>query len=738
MPLTVFSQVRTSIDGYVSDAKTGKILVSANIKLKGVQKGTTTDTAGYFRLTNLREGAYTVVISFVGYQHFEKRIKLKQNERLQFDIQLKPIGYRLGEVVVRSQQESSYSIGAAHIKTEFIKKMPTVFQADVFRSIQLRPGVKAASDFSSSLYIRGGSPDQTLILLDGAVIYNPSHFFGFFSTFNPGAVADIRLYKGAYPAKFGGRLGSVLSISNTTVKQDEFQASATFGLLASRASIGGRFKNGSWMLAGRRSTLEPLLSVLQKSTDSIPNSFYFRDINGKIIVHSNADNHFSLSFYSGMDDLQFPLAEKSDVSLNYGNRIFSGSWHHAFSKDIFSTFTLTGSHYFNAPSFKLASTRFKRFNDIFDFSFKGDVTYFPNADHKITTGFRLGSLILKLRDEFDRRQIFASTIRAKYASFYIQDQWSISGQWRITPGVRLNGFSKGHYLRVEPRFALEFLPTDHLHFQAAFGRYTQFMTLISNEAFTGFDMWLTAGEGVPPAYGNQYVFGIKSIFSEKYRLDLEVYYRSMKDLFEPDPFLPDRAGIPYQELFYFGEGYAYGAKLLFKYHIEKLSGFAGYTFSITRRKFPHINTPLAENGSARFFTPNYNRRHSLSAVISYELNPHWSLSAVFNYATGQAYTKPLGRTTIFELPTSATDHHLLISGRVNASRLPAYHRLDLAISRKGSFFGLGETEWKFEVINVYSRRNIWFYDYDLSKNPAGRKPIQLLPLLPSISYSLHF
>lgn len=739
-PLTLFAQQSASVNGYISDAESGETLISANIALKDSPKGTSSNTSGYFTLTDLSPGTYTIVATYVGYQRYEQEVTLKDGENRRLDIRLKPEDYQLEELVVQSKKETEEqrNIGRAQMETELIKKVPSVFQADVFRSLQLLPGVKAASDFSSGLYIRGGSPDQTLILLDRTTVYNPSHFFGFFSTFNPDAVKNVQLYKGGYPAKFGGRLGSVLTIYNKDGNRNEFQGSATLGMLASRASIEGPIGDGSYMFAFRRSTLEPVLSILRQNTENIPDSFYFLDMNGKLNYNLNDNNKLSLAFYSGSDNLKFPFGEDAGISLNYGNQTLSSTWTHIFSEKVFSNFTLTGSRYFNFPSFNIASTPFERSNNIYDFSLKGDVEYLPTEEHEISTGFWVGSMTLKLEDIFDEQETFSSRIQSQYGSFYLQDEWTISDRWMATPGLRLTGFTEGNYLRLEPRISLEYRPSDRIRLQGAYGRYNQFLTLISNEAFTGFDVWLTTDEGVPPAYGNQYVVGAKTIPWEGYGLDLEIYYRSMEDLFELDPFLPDPAGVPYEETFRFGKGYAYGAELYFERQVGRLTGFAGYTFGVTRRKFPNFNEPLTSDGSARYYPPKYDRTHDFNLVLEYDLSSRWSSTAVFNFATGQAYTKPLGRTVAIDFPTSGTSLDQLIVGKVNASRLPSYHRLDISFSRQGTFFGIGEAEWQFQLVNAYSRRNIWFYDYDLDENPVEREAVQLLPILPTISYTLDF
>ncbi|MDR8392733.1 TonB-dependent receptor [Aliifodinibius sp. S!AR15-10] len=736
----LLAQQTASVSGYVSDSQNGETLIAANVALEGTKKGTSTNTSGYYTITNVQPGAYNLVVSYIGYQSYSQKVSLEPGENLRLDIELTPQGVQMDEIVVESEvdKEEQRNIGVAQVQTELIKEVPSVFEADVFRSVQLLPGVKAASDFSSGLYIRGGSPDQTLILLDRTTVYNPTHFFGFFSTFNPDAVKDVRLYKGGYPAEYGGRLGSVLTIYNKDGNRNEFSGSASVGLLASRFSIEGPFKKGSYMLAVRRSTLEPLLAALRQSQDNIPESFYFLDLNGKVNVDADPNNKFSLAFYSGIDNLLFPFSEDASIKLNYGNQTVSSTWTHIFSNKVFSHFTVTGSRYFNFPSFNIATTPFERSNNIYDFSVKGDIEYHPNDRHSVSTGIWSGIMTLKVQDTFDGEDTFSSRIQSNYLSVYAQDEWAITNQLDLTAGLRLNGFSEGNYWKLAPRLSLEYRPIEEIRLQAAYGRYNQFLTLISNEAFSGFDTWLTTDNGVQPAYGDQYVLGAKTQPWEGYGIDMELYYRTMEDLFDLNPFIPDVAGLDYAELFRFGTGYAYGVELKFERQIGRLTGFMGYTFSVSRRKYPGFNTPVGKPQNARFFPPKYDRKHDVNLVMNYRLSERWKASAVFNYSTGQAYTKPLGRTLAFDYPTESQPLDVLVIGKVNASRLPAYHRLDVGFTRSGSFFGLGDAQWQFQLINVYSRRNIWFYNYDFDENPIEREDVTMLPILPNISYTVNF
>jgi len=731
-PLLLIAQPRATVIGYVSDEENGETLLFANVIVKGTTTGTSTNTSGFYRLVGLEPGAYVLEFRFVGYETKEIPVRLSEGETLRLDVSLTPEDFRLQEVVVESEREreEARNVGVAQVQTRLIKQVPAVLQADVFRSMQLLPGVKSASDFSSGLYIRGGGPDQTLILLDRTTVYNPSHFFGFFSTFNPDAIKDVRLYKGGYPAEYGGRLGSVIDIYNKDGNRNQLGGVLSLGMLSSRAMIEGPYSKGSYMFAFRRSTLEPLLYALQQQVDNVPDSFYFYDVNGKVTVDADESNKLSLSFYGGEDNVKFPFSDDLTFKLFYGNRTASTTWTHLFSNNLFGNITFTGSRYFNEPKFEIGGTPITRNNNVYDVSVKSDLDWAPNADHDLKAGLWAGLLTLTLEDRFDNNPTNRSRIQSSYASGYVQDTWRMGQRLKLTSGVRLNYFTKGDYLRLEPRISIEHIPHASLRLQAAYGRYYQFLTLITNEAFSGFDVWLTTDEGVKPSWGDQFVLGVKTYPVQGYNVEIEGFYRTMNDLFELDPRLPDVAGLEYSQLFRYGSGFAYGAEFLVEKTSGRLNGFVGYTWGSTRRKFDTFN-------QNQFYPPKYDRIHDVNLVVNYRLTKRWKTTTVFSYATGQAYTDVLGRAEV-ESPFGPEPYRPVIVGNVNASRLPSYHRLDVGLTREGTFFGKGTSEFQIQIINAYSRRNIWFYNFDLEKNPATRTAVPLLPLLPTLSYTVTF
>ena len=627
------------MSGFVTDASSGESLFSANIILENTLQGVSTSASGYYSLTGLAPGAYTVVCTYIGFETLRQELTLAEGERRRLDMELTPQATQIEEVVVsasRAAQQEARNIGVAQMTIETIKQLPTVFEPDVFRSLQLLPGVKAASDYSSGLYIRGGGPSQTLILLDRTTVYNPSHVFGFFSTFNPDAIKDVRLYKGGFPASYGGRLGSVLDIYNKNGNRREFEAGLSIGLLASRAIVEGPYVRGSWMLAVRRSTLEPLLAALQ-SVDGVPESFHYYDVNGKVNLDATPNDLLSLSFYLGADALALEFLDDAQLDLSYGNRTLSAHWTHLFSERLLSSFTVTTSRYFSRPSAVFAGTEIKQDSRIRDSSIRGDFEYHIGGRHELEGGFWGGSFAFPLTTYFDGEETFSRDSRVLYVAAYVQDTFRPTPQWMITGGLRATFFRTGRHFRMAPRLTLERIASDNLRLQASYGRYYQFQTLVTNETFSGFDFWLTSGVNVGPAFSDQFILGAKTTLGEAFTLDAEIYYRTMRSLFEPDPFLRDVAGLAYEDLFTIGRGSARGIEIQIQRSRGRLFGFLAYTLGATDRRFPGINA--GSDGEPRLYPPKHDRLHDFNAVVNYRLWKAWRLSGVYTFATGQAYSR---------------------------------------------------------------------------------------------------
>lgn len=743
------AQESTALNGYVRDAETGETLLQANVVVQGTSRGAATNNAGYYTLRDLAPGTYTIVFSYLGYRTRTEEVTLAPGETKRLDVVLTPTDLQTDEVVVTGEQDefTDQRVGVDRLQTATITQLPSVLTPDVFRSLALLPGVTTASDYSSNLYIRGGGPAQTLIQLDRTTVYNPTHFFGFFSTFNPDAIKDVQLYKGTYPAEYGGRLGSVVDIYNKDGNRRETTGGFTIGTLATRGYIEGPYgtganddPDGSYMVAVRRSTLEPLLTVLD-DVEGLPETFYFYDVNAKINYDAGPDDKLSLAVYGGQDHLFLnPSGQEFDV--DYGNRTLSAEWTHLFSDQLFSNFLIAGSRYESTPVFNLGGTRFTQTNEVSDVSLKADVEYTRSDQHTLEAGLHASRLTFGLRNTFDENETFNQRLQGEQVALYLKDTYTPSSNWTLRSGLRATYFSEGNYVRLAPRLSIKHRLTSSVQLQAAYGRYNQFLTLETSQLFTAFDTWLMSDQGVAPSYGDQIALGVNARLGGAWRLEVEGFGRTMRDLFERDPFLPDVAGVPYAERFHVGDGRAYGAEVLLRRPEGRLNGFVSYTLSRTERRFPNVNE--SEAGTPRYYPPNYDRTHDLTIAANCHLTDHWRVSGTFNYATGRPYTRPEQRYEIVDNPFSfspgaSSTENVLVSP-FNKARLPPYHRLDLGIARTGRFFGIADYELQLQAINAYSRRNIWFYQYETeSDGTLSRSETPQIPIpVPNVSFSLTF
>lgn len=740
--LPVHGQEFATLSGFVSDSTNGESLIGANVILEGTGRGGSANASGFFAVTRIDAGEYTVVCSYIGFQPYREVITLTPGENRRLDIQLTPETSVIDEVVIsaaRLAEEENRNIGVAQISIQTVKELPTILEPDVFRTLQLLPGVAASSDYSSGLYIRGGNPGQTLILLDRTKIYNPSHVFGFFSTFNPDAIKDLRLFKGGFPAYYGGSLGSVLDVYNKDGNRREYQGGLSLGLLASRAYVEGPHGKGSWMLAARRSTLEPVLAVFS-DVNGVPDLFYFYDFNGKINLDATPNDRISASFYVGSDHLKLSFLEDSAIRLDYGNATLTGTWVHLFSSQLLSNFTVTTSRYRSVPRVVFAGTEIKQENKIYETSIRADFEYFSQSRHEVKTGLWAGIFLAPLNTYFDGQDSFTSRNRVEHAAAYVQDTWRPSPLWQLTGGLRATYFANGHHFTVAPRLSIEHRWSPDVRLQASIGRYYQFQTLVTNESFSGFDFWLTSGRGVRPAYGDQYIVGLKTNLGAGVSLDLETYYRTMRRLFEPDPFLADPSGLEYKDLFTLGRGSARGLEVQLSRNVGRLYGFLAYTLGSTDRYFDTINTD--GQGQPRTFKPKHDRLHDVNAVISWNIGRRWTASAVFSFATGLAYTNPIARYRLqdTDLITGEENTDVLLSRGLNEARLPPYHRLDVGVTWNGGLFGIADYELQLQVINAYSRRNTWFISHQFQADGTVKNvDVPQIPIpLPNIAFSLKF
>ena len=722
-----------TLSGFVTDADNGESLPLASIVLAQVQLGAASNSSGYYAVKEVPAGTYEVVISYIGYKSWRDTLAFSDQD-VRLDVALQVESVDLEEIVIQAERseelEQATQSSFIALQVEPLQQMPAVGEADLLRSLQLLPGIQSASDISSGLYVRGGGPDQTAILLDHIPLYNPSHLFGFFSTFNPDAIKDVQLYKGAYPAAYGRTLGAVLDVSNREGNRQRFSGRGGISLIASRLLAEGPVGQGSWMMAGRRTYLEPVLSAVRSFDIDIPLNYYFYDFNGKVNQRWG-DDTFTVSTYWGQDDLRVDIEDENEsfVDIRWGNRAITARWTRVFSPTLFGHFMAAGSSYENILTFSFFDTPFGFTNSIRDWSLKGDVDYFANRDHTLTLGF-LATLF-----EFDYSQSFNQEEQSLYqksvlASAYVQDEWQAGPTTRLRLGGRGTYFSVGDRLHFAPRLSLSRALSENIRVKAAAGMYRQYLQLITTETFSGGDFWVPLDDTVEPGRSYQGVVGTEWNPSRRYQLSVEAYYTDLANLVVLDNAVAvDSEGTRSDDIFKSGgSGWASGVEVFLQRRTGALTGWIGYTLGWTRRTFSELNR-------GRAFPPKYDRRHDLSFVVSYNLGK-WRLGSNLVYATGQAFTPASARYTLREPTTGSLQDYVLPANR-NSARLLPYHRLDASASRKFGLWGL-DVEFYLQIFNLYSRRNEWFVQFDTSNPETEPEVIKQLPIVPTLGFNFSF
>ena len=725
-----------TLSGFVTDADNGEALILAAVVVEGLQLGAASNNSGYYAVKQVPAGMHVVSTSHIGYQTRWDTLRFGADEAVRLDVALVPKPVVIGEeVLVEAERpeelEQATQSSFIALQVEPLQQMPAIGEADLLRSLQLLPGIQSASDISSGLYVRGGGPDQTAILLDHIPLYNPSHLFGFFSTFNPDAIKDVQLYKGAYPAAYGRTLGAVLDVSNREGNRQRFSGRGGISLIASRFLAEGPVGQGSWMMAGRRTYLEPVLSAIRSRGVDIPLNYYFYDFNGKVNQRWG-DDTFTVSTYWGLDDLRVDIEDENEsfVDLRWGNRALTARWTRVFSPTLFGHFMAAGSSYENTLLFSFFATPFGVANSIRDWSLKGDVDYFANRNHTLTLGFLATLFEFDYSESFNQQDQSDLYQRSVLASTYVQDEWQAGPTTRLRLGGRGTYFSVGDRLHFTPRMSLSCALSDKIRVKAAAGMYRQYLQLITTEAFSGGDFWVPLDSSVEPGRSYQGVVGTEWNPSRRYQLSVEAYYTDLANLVVLDNAVAvDSEDTRSDDIFKSGgSGWASGVEVFLQRRTGALTGWVGYTLGWTRRTFPELN-------GGRAFPPKYDRRHDLSFVVSYQAGK-WRLGSNLVYATGQAFTPASARYSLREPTTGLVKDYVLPAER-NSARLLPYHRLDASASREFGLWGL-DVEFYLQIFNLYSRRNEWFVQFN-TKNPETEPEVfKQLPIVPTLGFNFSF
>lgn len=770
---TAFTQ-KVTLSGYITDKSTGENLFNCGIYIKEINKTVLTNDYGFYSLT-LESGTYTIRVAYISYKGFESTIELQKDTRL--NIALVPDYIVTEEVVVTTKRAedntNSTDLGRVDLDIEKVKTLPAFLgEVDIIKTIQLLPGVLAAGEGNSGFYVRGGGPDQNLILLDEAPVYNASHLFGFFSVFNADAVSGLELYKGSMPAQYGGRLASVLDISMKEGNNQKYHVDGGIGLIASRLTVQGPIKKdtSSFIISGRRTYIDVLMKpFIKKDSPFSGSGYYFYDLNAKFNYKFSDKNRLFLSGYFGRDVFGFSNADDGfKVRIPWGNATATARWNHLFNNKLFMNVTGIFSKYDFKFEGEQDQFKFGLSSGILDFTGKVDFHYFPNPRHNIKYGvsyvrhrFIPSSAEASSGDvEFD----VGGTIKlyAHEAAVYVGDDFDITDNFRINVGFRYSMFNHvGPFTRYikdpttgknsdtldygknegvvlyhgpEPRASLRYAIDKKSSIKAGFTRNLQFIHLASLSTVSlPTDVWVPSTDRVKPQIGVQYSAGyFRNFFDNTYETSVEFYYKEMKNQVEykegalPDDDVKDNI----DNNFTFGKGWSYGTELFLKKRSGKLNGWVGYTLAWTKRQFEDLN-----NGEV--FYAKFDRRHDLSVALNYDPTKRITIGLVFIYATGNAMMLPVSWYII--------DNRITYEyGKRNELRMPPYHRMDLSVTIKGKETKKFKSSWNFSVYNVYSRLNPYFLYIDTEGDPyegtltVKAKQVSLFPILPSVTWNFNF
>ena len=702
-------------------------------------------------------------------------VQLTQDIQLNFELTPRTA---MDEVVVTSRKRDvnvkNAQMGKFVLPIEQIKSVPAFLgEVDLLKTIQLLPGVRNAGEGSAGIYVRGGGPDQNLILLDDAIVYNTGHLFGFFSIFNADAIKNVSLIKGGMPAQYGGRLSSVLDISMKEGNDKKLQVDGGIGLIASRVSIQGPLKKdkASFIISARRTYIDALTKPLIKSTSQFSGSgYYFYDLNAKMNYKFSEKDRLYISGYFGRDVFDFVNGGRSlDVHIPWGNATGTIRYNHVFNKKLFGNTTAVFNKY--NFSFEAAQNNFniKLSSGIQDVNLKQDFDLYPFTGHKVKFGGAFTfhrytpSVVSGNQDTVQFKPLNAQNKYAQEGGVYFQDDWEISDKLKINAGLRYSWFRQlgaykiyetdadgdridstvfksGETVKLyggfEPRLTIRYALNDETSIKASVTRNMQYTHLVSNSGTTlPTDLWVPSTAIVQPQISWLYAAGLFKNFKDNtYETSVELYYKSMQNQIEyEDGYTPNTLKDTEQS-FVFGKGWSYGAEFFVNKTRGRLTGWIGYTLSWTWRKFPDLN----EGGEK--YPAKYDRRNDMSAVAIYQLNKRWKLSGTFVYGSGNAASLP---QRFYFVNGVLTQQY----SRINEYRLPAYHRLDFSAinsPKKNETRKKWQTEWVFSIYNVYSRKNPYFIYFDQEGSLADNnlkvqaKQVSIFPIIPAVTFNFKF
>ena len=779
LTFSIFSQEKHTISGTIYDESNNETLIGVSIYFPELNTGITTNEYGFYSVT-LPEGTYQVQVNYLGYSPIIESIELKERRTKNF--KLKEAAERLDEIIIESNIEKinvrTPQMSVNKLTSATIKQIPVVLgEADIIKSLILLPGVTSAGEGASGFNVRGGAADQNLILLDEAIVFNSSHLFGFFSVFNPDVIKDVKLYKGGIPAKYGGRLSSVLDIYQKEGNSKEFNATGGIGLVSSRLLVEGPLQKEkiSFLIGGRSSYAHLFLPLFDND-----NTAYFYDLNTKVNFRINDRNSIFFSGYFGKD-----VFGVSDNFVNtYGNKVANLRWNHLFSDKLFSNLSLIYSDYFYGLILDFVG--FEWDSGITNYNIKYDFKHYINNTFKLSYGvnniynhFNPGEII----PNRESSGIVAEKLTNKYANefaAYIDAEHKINNQLRFQYGLRFSNFIRlgqdelniyenneaviydnefkkyeaaavigtesfkrsdviSSFNNFEPRVSISYMLNTKTSLKASYNRMAQYLHLVSNTASpTPLDVWMPSGKYIQPQLLDQFAVGyFKSMKNGDYSIESEVFYKDIQNRIDYINGANLVANNQIETVILNGKARAYGLEVLFKKNEGKLKGWIAYTLSRSEQLTAGRTTAEAGINSGEWYSTPYDKTHDFSINASYELNQKWKFNTNFVFQTGQPTNYPVGQYEIQGLNVPIYDDN-----RRNADRLPAYHRLDVSatLTPRKNNKRRWQGEWVFGIYNLYARQNAASLNFAQSSETLRNEAVQtsIFGMVPSVTYNFKF
>lgn len=756
-----------TISGTVEDGATGEKLIGASVYNGKTLQGTVTNAFGFYSLT-LPADSVQLVVKYLGYKPVVMNMKLEKNETVNLKLSLQN---ELGTVEVVSQQriEETSQMSTIEIPIQQIKNIPALLgEVDVLKALQLLPGVQSGGEGSSGFYVRGGGPDQNLILLDGAPVYNASHLFGFFSVFNADAIKNVELVKGGFPSRYGGRLSSVLEINMKEGNMKEYHAEGGIGIISSRLTVEGPIKKdtASFLFSARRTYIDVLARPFMGDNKV---GYYFYDMNGKLNWKVGKKDHIYLSAYMGDDKFyarqqsQYisggtTTKNRNEADIGWGNITSTFRWNHLFTEKLFANTSLTYSK-FDFFIKALQETRYeggsggnndqkftlKYLSGINDYTAKIDFDFLPSPDHYIKFGagniyhvFNTGAMQYQMAN-IDTT-LGVEDITANEFAAYIEDDFRIGKKIKMNAGVRFAGFlvKDKLYPSIEPRASARYLVKEKWSVKGSYALMTQYIHLLTNSGIgLPTDLWVPSTDIVKPERSQQVAAGVAhTLKGNQYEISVEGYYKWMDNIIE----YVDGANFldpnkDWQRKVESGKGWSYGGELFLQRKEGRFTGWIGYTLSWTNRQFTNIN-------EGKVFPYKYDRRHDFEIVGTYNITDGIDISATWVYGTGNAISLPIAEYEGYSNSPFGYFNNVEYYGEKNSFRMAAYHRFDIGANfkKKKTWKKLEwERTWNVSVYNLYSRKNPYYIYFGYNnEGQKVAKQVSLFPLIPSISYNFAF